>query len=407
MTAAIELHDVTKAYRKYSDRSGRGPLGALRTRTVTSELTALRKVNLTVEPGESLGVIGRNGAGKSTLLQLLGGVTAPSSGRVQVRGRVAPLISVGVGFHPEMTGRENVHVNGTILGMTRREVDTKLDRIVAFAELEQFIDTPVKFYSSGMFVRLGFAVAVEARPDVLLVDEVLAVGDFAFHLRCFERMNEIRRAGTTIVVVSHNMGSIRGFCDRSIVLESGNIVHDGSTFEGIAAYFDRASRSEDDPTEQSTGVEVEAFGVYDHEGRRVSHVRYGDRVSFRLSVRALRDVEAPFQWLAVETGAGVVVYSDARFDIPQPALRTGQRASFEAHLVVRLPTGDYAARTALHDLLDMPRSRLLATAPRLSFYVTGRDTVHGAADLDAAFGMHEPGLPNCIDGQSHGVRQKT
>ncbi len=389
MTAAIELRGVTKVYRKYSDTTGSGILGRLRTRTRTSELVALDAVDLRVEPGESLGVIGRNGAGKSTLLQLLGGVTAPTSGSVEVRGRVAPLISVGVGFHPEMTGRENVHVNGTILGMTKAEVDGKLDRIVAFAELEQFIDTPVKFYSSGMFVRLGFAVAVEARPDVLLVDEVLAVGDFSFALRCFERMNEIRRAGTTIVVVSHNMGAIRGFCDRSLVLDHGRVVHDGSTFDAIAAYVDLASRDAADPAEKGDGVVVESFDIHDEHGRHASHVRYGDEVSFRLRVRALRDVATPFQWLGIETGAGAVVYSDARFDIPQPALQAGQRVTFEARLVVRLPTGDYSAAAALHDLLDMPRSRLLATAPRLSFYVTGRDTVHGAADLDASFGVRD------------------
>ncbi len=390
MTAVIELHDVTKVYRKYSDSQARGVLGRLRTRTSTSVLTALREVSLSIEPGESVGVIGRNGAGKSTLLQLLGGVTAPSSGRVQVRGRIAPLISVGVGFHPEMTGRENIHVNGTILGMTRREVEDKLDSIVAFAELEHFIDTPVKFYSSGMFVRLGFAVAVEARPDVLLVDEVLAVGDFAFQLRCFERMNEIRRAGTTIVVVTHNMNSIRGFCDRSVVLDRGSVIHDGPTFGGIAAYFDLVSRGEGEHADQQAGVEVESFGVYDAEGREAHHLRHGDRAVFRLVVRATRDVSAPFQWLGIESGSGVVVYSDARFDFPQPALRAGQQATYEARLVVRLPTGEYSADTSLHDLLESPKARLLATARRVSFYVTGRDTVHGAADLDAEFGVRDP-----------------
>jgi ABC-type multidrug transport system ATPase subunit len=312
-------------------------------------------------------------------------VTAPTSGVVQVRGRVAPLISVGVGFHPEMTGRENIHVNGTILGMSRRDVESRLDSIVAFAELESFIDTPVKFYSSGMFVRLGFAVAVEAQPEVLLVDEVLAVGDFAFQLRCFERMNEIRRAGTTIVVVSHNMNAIRGFCERAIVLDRGRIAHDGTTFDGIAKYFDLAGRRATEDEVEEPGVQVESFAVHDSSGREVSHVEYGDSVSFRLAVRALRDVERPFQWLGIDSGAGVAIYSDARYDVVQPRLRAGERAVFEARLVVRLPTGDYSAGAAVHDLLEAPTSRLLATAPRLSFYVTGRDTVHGAADLAAEF----------------------
>jgi len=388
VTTAISLQGVTKQYRKYADSAGSGALGRFRTRTSTSTLTALRDVDLTISRGESVGVIGRNGAGKSTLLQLLCGVTAPTTGVVEVRGRVAPLISVGVGFHPEMTGRENIHVNGTILGLTRREVEAKLDAIVAFAELESFIDTPVKFYSSGMFVRLGFAVAVEARPEVLLVDEVLAVGDFAFQLRCFERMNEIRRAGTTIVVVSHNMNAIRGFCERSIVLERGRVVHDGTSFDGIAKYFDLASRGQSDAVEdEDEAVEVESLTLHDETGRAVSHVQYGDSVAFRLTVRARRDIDRPFQWLGIDSGTGVAVYSDARFDVELPPLRRGERASFEARLVVRLPTGDYTAGSSLHELLESPRALLLASAPRLSFYVTGRDTVHGATDLGADFGV--------------------
>jgi ABC-type polysaccharide/polyol phosphate transport system ATPase subunit len=384
VTAAIELRNVTKEYRKYSDRTAGGLLGRFRTSTSTSTFTALRDIDLTVHPGDSLGVIGRNGAGKSTLLQLLCGVTAPTSGVVEVRGRVAPLISVGVGFHPEMTGRENVHVNGTILGMSRREVDTKFDDIVAFAELESFIDTPVKFYSSGMFVRLGFAVAVEARPDVLLVDEVLAVGDFAFQLRCFERMNEIRASGTTVVVVTHNMNAVRGFCDRAVVLDQGRVVHDGTTYDGIAAYFDLVSRSERDESTAGS-VEIETFELRDEQDRATSHVQYGETLSLRLAVRAVTDIEHPFQSLDIESGSGVTTYSDARFDHVQPALRAGDRAVYEARLVARLPTGNYTAGSALHDLVETGRPRLLATAPRLSFYVSGRDTVHGAADLGAEF----------------------
>src|SRR5436309_9699332 len=174
-----------------------------------SELWALRDVDLTLGQGDVLGVIGRNGAGKTTLLRLLAGVTRPTTGEVEIRGRVAPLISVGVGFHPEMSGRENVYVNGMLLGLTRREVDARLEEIVAFAELEDFIDTPVKFYSSGMFMRLGFSVAVHSDPNILVVDEVLAVGDMAFQAKCLERMRSLQQKGTSIVVVSHSMGTIR------------------------------------------------------------------------------------------------------------------------------------------------------------------------------------------------------
>jgi ABC-2 type transport system ATP-binding protein len=389
MTNAIELSAVSKRYRKYDDRPGlRGALGILSTRTERSWLWALRDVDFTIAPGESVGVIGRNGAGKSTLLQLLCGVTAPTLGRVAVRGRVAPLISVGVGFHPEMTGRENVYVNGTILGMSKRQIDKRFDDIVAFSELEQFIDTPVKFYSSGMFVRLGFSVAVEADPEVLLVDEVLAVGDFAFQVRCFERMHKIRANGSTIVVVSHNMNSIRGFCDRAVVMHRGRVDYDGSTFEAIARYFELSART-DDATPGRDGVEdnvvVESFELLDGEGRATGHVRSGDDATFRLRVRALRDVDAPFLWLGIESGAGVAVYSEAKLNEPMPPLRAGEQAQFEMRMPLRLPTGNYAADAAVRDALGGGRSTLVATAPRLQFYVTGRPHVHGAADLRAEF----------------------
>jgi ABC-type polysaccharide/polyol phosphate transport system ATPase subunit len=385
VTARIVLSAVSKRYRKYDDtaRLG-GRLGQLFTRTERSWLPALSDVDLTVHPGESVGVIGRNGAGKSTLLQLLCGVTAPTTGSVLVRGRVAPLISVGVGFHPEMTGRENVYVNGTILGMTRAEIDRRFDDVVAFAELESFIDTPVKFYSSGMFVRLGFAVAVEASPDVLLVDEVLAVGDFAFQVRCFERMNAIRAAGTTIVVVSHNMSSIRGFCDRALVLHGGRIALDGTTFDAIARYHDLGSRAAGQTTDPAGKLEVLDATLL-AQGEVTAHARAGDEATFRLRVRALQDIAAPFLWLGIESGQGVVVYSEARINDPMAPLAAGEEASYEIRLPLDLPTGTYYGDIALHEVLGPGRSQLLGTGARQSFYVSGRTHVHGAADLRAAF----------------------
>lgn len=391
MTASIALTGVSKRYRKYDDtaRTG-GRLGRLLTRTERSWLPALTDIEFEVQPGESVGVVGRNGAGKSTLLQLLGGVTAPSAGRVQVRGRVAPLISVGVGFHPEMTGRENVYVNGTILGMTRREIDLRFDDIVAFAELGRFIDTPVKFYSSGMFVRLGFAVAVEARPDVLLVDEVLAVGDFAFQVSCFERMKEIRAAGTTIVVVSHNMSSIRGFCDRGIVLLDGRLAHDGSTFDAIGRYYELASRTAGQTPGAAGQVEVLDFSLLDAAGEAASHLRAGDEVVFRLRVRCLNAVAAPFLWLGLESAAGISVYSEARMHDPMPSLTDGEEATYDVRLPMDLPTGGYSADASLSGVLGPGRSEVLGCGSRLSFYVSGRPHVHGAADLRASFTRIHP-----------------
>ncbi len=197
---------------------------------------ALDDVSFEVQPGDVVGIIGRNGAGKSTLLKILSRITAPSKGRVEVRGRLASLLEVGTGFHPELSGRENILLNGAILGMTRREVAAKFDEIVAFAEVDRFIDTPVKRYSSGMYVRLAFAVAAHLDADILLVDEVLAVGDAAFQRKCLGAMSDVSRSGRTVIFVSHNMGAIRNLCQQVLLLESGSVRFLGPVEEGVAIY---------------------------------------------------------------------------------------------------------------------------------------------------------------------------
>lgn len=201
------------------------------------ELWALHNVSFTVEQGEVLGIIGRNGAGKSTLLKILSRVTAPTSGRIRVRGRVASLLEVGTGFHPELTGRENIYLNGAILGMTKQEVMRKFDEIVDFAGVEKFIDTPVKRYSSGMYVRLAFAVAAHLEPEILLIDEVLAVGDTAFQQKCLGKMGEVARGGRTIIFVSHNMAAIRNLCSRSILVQSGKMKYSDESSKVIDYYL--------------------------------------------------------------------------------------------------------------------------------------------------------------------------
>ena len=197
---------------------------------------ALHDVNFEIQPGEVVGIIGRNGAGKSTLLKILSRITAPSKGRIEVRGKLASLLEVGTGFHPELSGRENIYLNGAILGMTRREVARKFDEIVAFAELEKFIDTPVKRYSSGMYVRLAFAVAANIDADVILVDEVLAVGDIDFQKRCLGKMEEVANTGRTVVFVSHNMSSIRSLCSSGLLLKGGVVVDCGPIGTVIESY---------------------------------------------------------------------------------------------------------------------------------------------------------------------------
>ena len=203
---------------------------------------ALTDVSFEVEPGEVVGIIGRNGAGKSTLLKILSRITKPTRGRVTLNGRVGSLLEVGTGFHSELTGRENIFLNGAILGMTKREIEKKFDEIVAFAETEQFLDTPLKHYSSGMAVRLAFAVAAQLEPEVLIVDEVLAVGDVSFQKKCLRKMNEVARAGRTILFVSHDINAVNALCERTILLHDGKTVCSGPTREVTAHYLDRANQ---------------------------------------------------------------------------------------------------------------------------------------------------------------------
>jgi lipopolysaccharide transport system ATP-binding protein len=200
-------------------------------------LWALQDVSLEVQQGEVLGIIGRNGAGKSTLLKILSRVTAPTSGRIRIKGRVASLLEVGTGFHPELTGRENIFLNGAILGMTKAEVTSKFDEIVAFSEIEQFIDTPVKRYSSGMYVRLAFAVAAHLDPEILVVDEVLAVGDVDFQKKCLGKMKDVSHQGRTVLIVSHNMPTIANLCHKAVLLNHGTIDYEGTAKEVVTRYL--------------------------------------------------------------------------------------------------------------------------------------------------------------------------
>jgi len=229
---AVDLRGVGKTYVIRRNRTFDLKVRVLsmfspRHRETREEFTALRDVDLLVPMGELLGVVGPNGSGKSTLLRLLAGIMQPTQGEVRVQGRVAPLIELGVGFHPELTGRENVHLNTSLFGMSRRETEELLPRIVEFSELEDFVDLPVKSYSTGMYMRLGFSIAVHLQSDVLLLDEVLAVGDAHFQEKCLERLSAIHAAGRTIVMVSHDLGAIAKMCDRAVLLVGGRIRSQG------------------------------------------------------------------------------------------------------------------------------------------------------------------------------------
>src|ERR1043165_7405457 len=237
----LTFDNVSKKYRIYHEsegEAGANMLGRIRRRLAGNwdDFFALRDVSFEVSRGEALGIIGQNGAGKTTILKLLYNITAPSKGRISINGRLGALIEVASGFHPDLTGRENVYLNGSLLGMKRNEISRKLDSIVDFAGVSAFIDTPVKRYSSGMYLRLGFAIAAHLDPDILLLDEVLAVGDAEFQSKCIERVNQLRKAGTTIVFVSHNLGAVESLCDRVLLMRRGEIACSGPPRYVISEY---------------------------------------------------------------------------------------------------------------------------------------------------------------------------
>lgn len=248
---------------------------------------ALNDVSFSLQQGDRLGVIGRNGAGKSTLLKLLSRITEPTRGKIEIWGRVASLLEVGTGFHPELTGQENVYLNGAILGMSRSEIAKKFDEIVAFAEVERFLDTPVKRYSSGMYVRLAFAVAAHLEPEILIVDEVLAVGDTQFQQKCLNKMEDVGREGRTVLFVSHNMQTISSLCNRGIVLESGRVIFDGAAPQAIEVYLENSYQLisqipllERRDRTGSGRVKVSSFRVLDTAGREVETLRSGLNYDF-------------------------------------------------------------------------------------------------------------------------------
>jgi ABC-type polysaccharide/polyol phosphate transport system ATPase subunit len=291
----IALEGVWKQYR-------------LNTRRRASTFWALQDVNLEVPRGASVGVIGRNGAGKSTLLKLLAGITAPTRGRIVLHGRVAALIEVGSGFHPELTGRENVFLSGAILGMRRREIAAKLDRIVDFAGVDRFVDTPVKWYSSGMYVRLGFAVAAHMEPDILLVDEVLAVGDAEFQVKCLQRIQELKDEGTTSLFISHDLTAVERLCDSAVLFEGGAIAATGLPSDVVASYHRRlilpeAASGEASCAWPTSGVALTNVTIHDPVEAQAVSFRTGAplTISLRYAVaRPVSDVEFELRYYSAD-----------------------------------------------------------------------------------------------------------
>jgi lipopolysaccharide transport system ATP-binding protein len=264
----------------------------------SSEFWALHDLNFSINKGEVVGLVGANGSGKSTLLKILSRITEPSKGQVKVRGKVASLLEVGTGFHPELTGRENVYINGAILGMTRREVTTKFDEIIDFAGVSDFIDTPIKRYSSGMTVRLGFAVAAHLDPDILIVDEVLAVGDLRFQNRCIQQMRKIAHSGKTVLFVSHQMQTVESLCQSTLLLDQGKILNYGKTHKIISEYRELASHSnllslENLPREGNGHCKFIGFKIQDEQNKTTTSLISGKKSTIKLTFKRYKTQSQP------------------------------------------------------------------------------------------------------------------
>ena len=312
--SVISVEGVSKRFRLYHERNQSLKSALMRRGRVRyDEFWALKEVSFEVRPGMTFGLVGHNGSGKSTMLKCIARILRPEKGKISVDGRMSALLELGAGFHPELSGRENVYLNGSILGMSKRQLEQKFDEIVGFAGLERFIDMPVKNYSSGMYVRLGFSIAINVDPDILLVDEVLAVGDEEFQRKCLERVADLREAGKTIVVVTHALGTVRNLCDEAIWLENGVVREIGPGGDIADAYLGQVhvDREEDESghgTRWGSGdVRIVRVDLHGPNGQPTEQIRTGDEVTFRLHYEAARSVERPVFGLGVFTLEGVQV----------------------------------------------------------------------------------------------------
>jgi ABC-type polysaccharide/polyol phosphate transport system ATPase subunit len=367
---AIEVDHAARRFHVYPRESrALKDLIVARGRTRGTDVWALRDVSFAVEPGSAVGLVGRNGSGKTTLLRLLSGIIKPTSGHVAVGGRVGSLLELGAGFHPDLTGRENVYLNGSIHGLRRAAIREKLDEIVTFAGLEDFIDLPVRTYSSGMYMRLGFAIASHIEADVLLLDEVFAVGDEAFQRKCFGKIFEFKQRGGTIVFVSHDASAVERLCDRAVLLNGGCVAFDGPTHEAVVAYR-RLLAGERDPEERAAGLKewggdvarVESVRLLADGGEERSQLLAGEPFAIALDVAADAPISPPRLGWELRDDAGILVAAGAvstaelgwngdtralplRFESARPPFADGR-------LHLRLDLGDERGETQYHSLDD-------------------------------------------------------
>jgi lipopolysaccharide transport system ATP-binding protein len=419
----IVVDHVTKAFRLgqlRTLRQGLLDLGArLRGHRVASraEFKALDDVSFTVEPGEVVGIIGHNGAGKSTLLKLLAGISKASRGQVAVQGRVAPLIEVGAGLVPELTGRENIYLNATILGMNRTEIQRKFDSIVAFSELEEFLDTPVKRYSSGMHVRLGFSIATSVDADILIVDEVLAVGDLAFQRKCFDRMEQlIRRDGKTVLLVSHNIRQVERLCERVLFMDHGSIRQDGAAKDVCNAFYEYSDQrivaqmaGSRRRTHATTGeLDLLDLSLVSPNGTEKHEAQYGEDLVIRVRLKAKKALINPIFVVGVHTTDFIKVTTTTSMN--QFRRQVVEPGEWELRVRLRscpLTPGAYSFRLSV-DVEDPIRNILYCDA-LCPFSVGGRHFSRTGPELEGFFVVEtdwEVADPSHIDAEEPAEKRR-
>lgn len=398
MEYSIQVTDLSKRYRVGKNLTNlRDIFRPTGRSTDTNYHWATRNLNFNLESGDALGIIGPNGAGKTTILKLLSQVTYPTSGSIKINGRFSALIELGAGFHPDLTGRENIFLNGAILGMKNSEIKARFDEIVSFAGIDEYLDTPVKRYSSGMYARLGFAIAAHVDPKVLLVDEVLAVGDMAFRSKCYDRMTQMISQGTTLIFVSHDFTAVQKVCNRCLVMNGGEVAFDGSAGEAVAEYSNIIRKS---AFKNAAGIKkgdglslsmmtqeavIHNISILDQNNQPRLAYKSGETVSVRVQVKFTKDVKGPEFACSIRTPDGFLVYDYFTFWAKQdtPDFKAGSMATIEFRMKLNLLSGTYqiGANIASSEL-----SHYYDRIDRaLDFVVENVDGSQGIANMETCF----------------------
>lgn len=367
MRHIVEGENISVQFKRYREKNRMlrwTVLNMLRKRQPNESFYALKDVTFNVRPGETFGIVGENGSGKSTLLKLITGIMHPDSGLIKVRGRVSALLELGAGFHPDLTGTENVFLNGSIMGLTRADIRSRFNEIVKFSELEDFIDTPIKHYSSGMYMRLGFSIAVNVDPDILVIDEVLAVGDQAFQSKCLNRIRDFKRKGKTIIFVSHDLGVTNQLCSRAIWLDSGRVAARGSTQRVMDFYKERVQQTEEGRLEEdhkeieaevtqrwgSKGAEISRVEFFDKDGESTHRFRTGDPFRVKMTWNTQHRIDKPVFGIGIHRNDGVHVNGpNTRFTGDIPEFIDGEGAVWYEIDSLNLLPGTYYFSAALYN----------------------------------------------------------